>query len=165
MQSRNMTIFLFAIYLSFLTWIILFKLDVFSTLQMAYNHEMGRSINLIPFAGTAVYDGVLDYQEIGLNVLCFIPFGIYMEMLDKKATWVKNLAVILTVSTVYEALQYTFQIGVADITDVLANGFGGAIGINIMYILTSIWHDKAYERVNRIALILTIVAAELLLLI
>ncbi|MGT2715813.1 VanZ family protein [Streptococcus respiraculi] len=164
MKSRYMTIFLFGIYLSFLTWIILFKLDVFSTLQLAYYHEMGRSINLIPFAGTAVYDGVLDYQEIGLNVLCFIPFGIYMEMLDKKATWVKNLAVMLVVSIVYEVLQYTFQIGVADITDVLANGFGGAIGINIMYVLTSIWHEKAYERVNRIALILTIVVAELLLL-
>ncbi|WP_228065010.1 VanZ family protein [Streptococcus cuniculi] len=157
-----MTIFLFGVYLLFLTWIILFKLDVFSTLQMAYNQEMERSINLIPFAGTAVYNGVLDYQEIGLNVLCFIPFGIYMEMLDKKATWFKNLAVMLTVSIVYEALQYTFQIGVADITDVLANGFGGAIGINIMYILTSIWHDKAYERVNQLALVLTIIVAALL---
>lgn len=165
MKSRKVTTFLFIIYLSFLTWIILFKLDIFSTLQMAYYNEMGRSINLIPFAGTAVYDGVLDYQEIGLNVLCFIPFGIYMEMINKKATWVKNLAVMLSVSILYEAVQYIFQIGVADITDVLANGFGGAIGINIMYILTSIWHDKAYERVNRIALILTIVVAELLLLI
>ncbi|MBF0787653.1 MULTISPECIES: VanZ family protein [unclassified Streptococcus] len=165
MQSRKMTIFLFGIYFSFLTWIILFKLDVFSTLQMAYYNSMGRSINLIPFAGTAVYNGIMDYKEIGLNVLCFIPFGIYMEVLDKKATWVKNLALMLAVSVAYEAVQYIFGIGVADITDVLANGLGGAIGINIMYILTSIWYEKAYERVNKIALLLTIIVAGLLLLI
>lgn len=166
MQSRKMTIFLFSIYLLFLTWIILFKLDIFSTLQMTYYYNsVGPSMNLIPFAGTAVYDGILDYQEIGLNILCFIPFGIYIEMLDRKATWVKNLTVILTVSLAYEAVQYIFQIGVADITDLLANGFGGAIGINIMYVLTSVWQEKAYERVNRIALLLTIVVAGLLLLI
>ncbi|MBF0818515.1 VanZ family protein [Streptococcus acidominimus] len=165
MRSRKMTIFLFGVYLLFLTWIILFKLDVVSTLQIAYYKVLGHSINLIPFAGTAVYDGILDYQEIGLNILCFIPFGIYIEMLDRKATWVKNLTVILTVSLAYEAVQYIFQIGVADITDLLANGFGGAIGINIMYVLTSVWQEKAYERVNRIALLLTIVVAGLLLLI
>lgn len=164
MQSRKMTFFLFGIYLLFLTWIILFKLDVFSTIQIAYYNSLGRSINLIPFAGTAVYDGVLDYQEIGLNILCFIPFGIYMEMLDKNATWVKNLFLILAVSFTYEAVQYIFQIGVADITDILANGFGGAIGINIMYVLTSIWHEKAYEGVNKMALFSTIIVAILLLL-
>ncbi|MTB64966.1 VanZ family protein [Streptococcus sp. zg-86] len=165
MQSRKVTILLFGIYLMFLTWIILFKLDIFSTLQLAYIGSRESSINLIPFAGTAMYNGVLDYQEIGLNVLCFVPFGIYLEMLNRTATWGKNLSLMIAVSLAYEVLQYTFRIGVADVTDILANGFGGAIGINIMYVLTSIWREKTYERVNQLALLLTILVASLLFLI
>lgn len=164
MQSRKITMLLFGVYLVCLTWIILFKLDVFSTLQIAQYSSI-HSINLIPFAGTAVYNGVLDYREVGLNILCFIPFGMYMEMLNKYATWGKNLAVMVLVSLSYELVQYALGIGVADLTDLLANSFGGAIGINIMYVLTSIWHEKAYARVNQLALIGTTIVAGLLFLI
>ena len=148
MGSKKLTSLLFGVYLATLTWIIVFKMDL-STLFMArYGY---RSLNLIPFAGTAVYNGVLDYQEILLNVLCFIPFGIYMEMLFRKASWVQNLFVIGLVSLFYEVVQYSFMLGMADITDLLANGLGGAIGINVMYVLTSVWREKAYERVNQVA--------------
>lgn len=55
------------------------------------------------------------------------------------------------VSLFYEVVQYSFMLGMADITDLLANGLGGAIGINVMYVLTSVWREKAYERVNQVA--------------
>lgn len=153
MGSKKLTNFLFVTYLVILTWIIVFKMELSTLLLARYGY---RNLNLIPFAGTAVYNGVLDYQEILLNVLCFIPFGVYMEMLFRKASWVQNLLVIGLVSLFYEVVQYSFMIGMADITDLLANGLGGAIGINIMYVLTSIWREKAYERVNQVALLGTV---------
>ncbi len=153
MGSKKLTNFLFVTYLVILTWIIVFKMDLSTLLLARYGY---RNLNLIPFAGTAVYNGVLDYQEILLNVLCFIPFGVYMEMLFRKASWVQNLLVIGLVSLFYEVVQYSFMLGMADITDLLANGLGGAIGINIMYVLTSIWREKAYERVNQVALLGTV---------
>ncbi|MCQ8264357.1 VanZ family protein [Streptococcus suis] len=153
MGSKKLTSLLFGVYLATLTWIIVFKMDLSTLLLARYGY---RSLNLIPFAGTAVYNGVLDYQEILLNVLCFIPFGIYMEMVFRKASWVQNLLVIGLVSLFYEVLQYSFMIGMADITDLLANGLGGAIGINIMYVLTSIWRGQAYERMNQAALLGTV---------
>ncbi|MGQ7461783.1 VanZ family protein [Streptococcus suis] len=154
MGSKKLTSFLFVTYLVILTWIIVFKMDLSSPLLARYGY---RSLNLIPFAGTAVYNGVLDYQEILLNVLCFIPFGIYMEMLFRKASWFQNLLVIGLVSFFYEVVQYSLMIGMADITDLLANGLGGAIGINIMYVLTSVWREKAYARMNIFCLVLTII--------
>lgn len=63
----------------------------------------------------------------------------------------------MLVSLVFEVAQYTLLLGVADITDFLANGLGGAIGINIMYVLTSVWREKTYARMNIFCLILTIV--------
>lgn len=160
MGSKKLTNFLFVTYLVILTWIIVFKMDLSTLLLVRYGY---RSLNLIPFAGTAVYNGMLDYQEILLNVLCFIPFGIYMEMVFRKASWVQNLLVIGLVSLFYEVLQYSFMIGMADITDLLANGLGGAIGINIMYVLTSIWREQAYERMNKLALLGSLITGLLLI--
>lgn len=154
MGSKKLTSLLFTAYLMILTWIIVFKMDLSTLFLARYGY---RSLNLIPFAGTAVYNGVLDYQEILLNVLCFIPFGIYMEMLFRKASWLQNLLVIGLVSLLYEVVQYSFMIGMADITALLANGLGGAIGINIMYVVTSIWRDDAYEKMNQLGLITTII--------
>ncbi|HFI0621507.1 TPA: VanZ family protein [Streptococcus suis] len=153
MQTRKISVFLFCTYLILLAWMIVFKFD----LSILYGRYGFASINLIPLAGTAVYGGVLDFPEILFNIVSFIPFGIYMEILFRKASWIVNLFVIMLVSLVFEVAQYTLLLGVADITDLLANGFGGAIGINIMYVLTSIWHEKAYARMNIFCLVLTIV--------
>lgn len=149
MGTRRMTLVLFNTYLLILTWVIVFKLGDLTVFGY-------RSLNLIPLAGTAVYDGQLDYGEILLNILFFIPFGIYMEMLARHAEWLTSLLLILAVSLSFEAIQYGFMIGMADITDVLANGLGGAIGINLMYYLTSIWKEEAYSRVNALAGLVTV---------
>ncbi|HFI0053969.1 TPA: VanZ family protein [Streptococcus suis] len=152
MQTRKISMFLFLTYLLLLTWMIVFKMDL-SILAGRYTTAQ---INLIPLAGTAVYDGVLNFPEILFNVISFIPFGIYMEILFRKASWTVNLLVILLVSLAFEIVQYILLLGIADITDLLANGLGGAIGINIMYVLTSIWHEKTYARMNVFSLVLTI---------
>ncbi|HEM3577349.1 TPA: VanZ family protein [Streptococcus suis] len=152
MQTRKISMFLFLTYLLLLTWMIVFKMDL-SILAGRYTTAQ---INLIPLAGTAVYDGVLNFPEILFNVVSFIPFGIYMEILFRKASWTVNLLVILLVSLAFEVVQYILLLGIADITDLLANGLGGAIGINIMYVLTSIWHEKTYARMNVFSLVLTI---------
>lgn len=152
MQTRKISMFLFLTYLLLLTWMIVFKMDL-SILAGRYS---AAQINLIPLAGTAVYDGVLNFPEILFNVVSFIPFGIYMEILFRKASWTVNLLVILLVSLAFEIVQYILLLGIADITDLLANGLGGAIGINIMYVLTSIWHEKTYARMNVFSLVLTI---------
>ncbi|NQN86359.1 VanZ family protein [Streptococcus suis] len=151
MQTRKISMFLFLTYLLLLTWMIVFKMDL-SILAGRYTTAQ---INLIPLAGTAVYDGVLNFPEIFFNIISFIPFGIYMEILFRKASWVSNLMLILLVSLLFEVTQYLLLLGIADITDLLANGLGGAIGINIMYVLTSVWREKAYERMNVFCLALT----------
>ncbi|WP_105118724.1 VanZ family protein [Streptococcus suis] len=152
MQTRKMSILLFLTYLLLLTWMIVFKMD----LSILYGRYDLAQFNLIPLAGTAVYNGILNFPEIFFNIISFIPFGIYMEMLFRKASWIVNLFVIMLVSLVFEVAQYTLLLGVADITDLLANGFGGAIGINIMYVLTSVWREKTYARINVFCLVLTI---------
>ncbi|HFI2472719.1 TPA: VanZ family protein [Streptococcus suis] len=153
MQTRKISVFLFLTYLLLLTWMIVFKMDM----SILYGRYDLAQFNLIPLAGTAVYNGILNFPEIFFNIISFIPFGIYMEILFRKASWVSNLMLILLVSLLFEVTQYVLLLGIADITDLLANGLGGAIGINVMYVLTSVWREKAYARMNLFCLILTVV--------
>ncbi|MFX3882838.1 VanZ family protein, partial [Streptococcus suis] len=79
-HTKIMSMFLFFAYLVLISWMIIFKMD----LRIVYGRYGYASIKLIPFAGTAVYEGVLDFPEILFNIVSFIPFGIYMEMLFRK---------------------------------------------------------------------------------
>lgn len=69
-NQLKLTAGLFAVYFFILIWIILFKMQYsFHTLPSF------RGLNLIPFAGSVVKNNQLDYNEIILNMIVFVPFG------------------------------------------------------------------------------------------
>ena len=68
---------LFGIYAVLLIWIILFRLNF----SLAGIHRV-RELNLIPFSNYKdVYEGDLPIFEAILNILIFMPLGIYLRML------------------------------------------------------------------------------------
>lgn len=112
----------FILFLILLTWIIVFKFRLdFSSLKKI------RSLNLIPFKGNGVLNGM---KETSINLFLFIPLGMYLQyfLKDNKV----KLMIIPLLSIIYETLQYILQIGVSDITDVIMNTIGGVIGICLM---------------------------------
>src|SRR5699024_8423175 len=129
--KRNQKIFtigLLVIYLSLLTWIILFKM----TLSFQKLPDLS-GINLIPFAGSVIVNKQIDFSEIINNVLIFVPFGVYISMLKPDWAFLKKVAPIAGVSLLFEVLQFIFAIGGTDITDFIGNTFGGIIGIGIYF--------------------------------
>ena len=124
MESRKLTKILFAVYMAALTWIIVCKMS-FSPRSLDY----ARSINLIPFGASALANQGIDLSEILLNVLAFLPFGIYAGLLFRDWPFGKKLLLFAGVSFGYEALQYAFAIGRSDITDLISNCLGGALGL------------------------------------
>ena len=100
--SKNLTRFLFILYLIVLTWFILFKMELDFSLLKNMND---RSINLIPFAESVTINGKADISEILLNVIVFIPFGIYISMLHKPWNFIQKIIPIFCVSLLYEVLQ------------------------------------------------------------
>lgn len=123
-NEKHMTRLLFMLYLLLLTWIIVMKMEF--SFDAIYRM---RSLNLIPLEGTAVYNNQLHYEEIYLNILIFIPFGLYLSMLKPKWSFLKKLIPIFLASLSFESLQYLFSIGASDITDLIGNTLGGLIGI------------------------------------
>jgi glycopeptide antibiotics resistance protein len=144
---------LFAIYLLALTWLILFKL------QFAIpNRTEGRVINLIPLLGSFNDNGVIRFSEIRVNILAFIPLGIYICMLKANWPFVKKGLAIVVFTLAFEITQFIFAIGRFDITDVLSNTLGGIIGIGIYALLSRILKGGTNKVINILAAVFTILA-------
>lgn len=153
-EKRNtLTLVLFAIYLLALTWLILFKLQ-FSIPNM----NEGRVINLIPLLGSFDGNGVIRFSEIRVNILAFIPLGIYLSMLKSNGSFVKKIVTIVGLTFVYELIQFIFAIGRADITDVLSNTLGGIIGIGIYTLLSKVLKGRTNKFINVLVAVFTILA-------
>lgn len=93
-------------YLVILTWVILFKLGFsFSSLDHI------RKINVIPFAGSVIANGKMNFTEIINNLIVFIPLGIYLIMLNPNCSFRRKVFLILGISLLYAVTQFIFAIG------------------------------------------------------
>lgn len=136
MKSKNqrLTELLFVIYIIALVWIIVFKMQ-FSLAEV----DTMRNVNLDPYAAPARIEGEIAYEEIYFNILAFLPFGLYAEILFKKWRAWKKILLFLMVSLSFEVIQCLFEIGASDITDLINNVLGGIIGfVNIQRDRTTI---------------------------
>lgn len=144
---------LFAVYLLALVWLILFKLQ-FSIAVM----DEGRVVNLIPLLGSFDDNGVIRFSEIRVNILAFIPLGIYICMLKSKWSFAKKVLATVVLTLAFEITQFIFAIGRADITDVLSNTLGGIIGIGSYALLSKVLKGKTNKVLNVLAAVLTALA-------
>ena len=122
-KNIDMIKILFAIYCFLLVWIILFRLSF--SIQDIIGLDKIRSINLIPF----YYSNEVNshFKEVIENLLIFIPFGVYLRMINKN-----NKIIILygfLLSLALEISQFIFKLGASDITDLITNTLGTTIGV------------------------------------
>ena len=127
---------LFAAYLVFLVWAILFKFG-FSLDAIRGT----RVLNLIPYYndGTAPLEFI--WTEIIGNVIIFVPFGLYLYLLGQRDL-IKDTLLIACFSLLLETMQWCFACGVSDITDVINNTLGGMIGLGLGMLVLGLFHRR-----------------------
>lgn len=125
-RVRAVTWAAFVLYLILLVWVIVFKTDPYSVL--ALEPKVRQPVNLIPFGASVVANGSVYVPEIVENALVFIPLGLFISMLSKRGGVWKSVLIGLALSLAFEAAQYAFAIGCADITDVIMNNLGALLG-------------------------------------
>ena len=128
---------LFIVYLLILVWVILFKLQ-FSLSEIDYT----RNVNLIPFHYSTSVGKQFHIGEIRDNVLIFIPFGIFLSMLAPKMKVQNKLIMMSGTSLAFEIAQYVLAIGGTDITDVMSNTLGGAVGLALYALFLKIVKNR-----------------------
>lgn len=151
--ANKLTYLLLVIYIVVLFWILLFKLGV----HFSY---MGneRSINLVPFGESSILNGKIDFSEIVLNVLIFIPLGVYAGVLFKRWIIGKKLFLFFLISLLIEGFQFILAVGAFDITDIINNTLGGIIGLLLYTGIEKVFENsvKAQKTINIIATIGTV---------
>lgn len=150
-RSSTLTLLLLIIYLVALTWIILLKFSFsFQDLPQL------RNINLLPYGESLVVNGRVSFSEIYMNMVVFIPLGLYLSMLKPDWKLWKRIVPAVGISLLYEILQFIFAIGASDITDLINNSLGGTVGC-LLYLLLEKWFAGKTNRIlNVLACIGTI---------
>ena len=147
-KADKLTLVLLVIYLIAIVWILLFKLGV------RFSYMEHRQVNLIPFKDL-ILNGKTEYDESIMNVIIFLPLGIYTGTLFKKWNFSTHMLSFLILTLMIESIQFTFKIGAFDITDVVTNTLGGIIGfMTYKAILRAFFkQSKAHNFINLIAAI------------
>lgn len=150
-KSNTLTLILLFVYLIALIWIILFKFSI----SIHYLPRL-RNINLIPYGDSLIVNGKISYSELLLNMIVFLPFGVYLSMLKPEWQLWKRACPAIGVSLLFEIIQYIFAIGASDITDLINNSLGGILGCLLYTLCTKLLHEHTNRVLNILASIGTI---------
>lgn len=159
-SSNKLTSALLIIYIIVLFWILLFKFGV------QFSYMPTRRVNLIPFERLFLSNGNVEKAELILNVVIFIPLGIYVGALFKKRTWRHKFLIFALLSLMFEGLQFIFKMGAFDITDIITNTIGGLAGLLLFEAIERFFNNgaKSQNFINAIAILGTVTIIALLLL-
>lgn len=142
---------LFIVYLLVLTWLVLFKLH-----EPFIGRDDMREIKLVPFLPYETY-GASSPFEVIMNLVVFIPFGIYLRSFTPWRPAVV-VALIAASSVVYEATQFGLALGSSDVTDVLVNTAGGLAGVVLFRLIRGRFGERTRTVVTEGAAIVTLIA-------
>ena len=158
--ANRITIILFISYLVAICWILLFKLGV------RFSYMGNRRVNLIPFSEPLILNGKIDVGEIILNVVIFVPLGVYTGILFGRWVFGRKLFFLFLISLIVEGLQFILAVGAFDITDIITNTLGGIIGLTIFKAIEKGFNNsvKAQKFINIISAVGTALMILLLLL-
>lgn len=156
-QKINLTNILFCVYCMVLIWVVLFKASFsWDAIRLLVRE---REINLIPFYGLGEW--VFLNREMLLNIIIFVPMGTYLCMLGASAKTAVPYGFL--VSLCLETIQLVTRLGTFDVTDLITNTLGTAIGMCAYLLLRLLVKEKktADRAINTVAV--TVVAGIVIL--
>lgn len=150
--ANRLTALLLVVYLGALYWIIVLKLNI------QFSYKGTNPVNLIPYREPLLFHGKIDYSEMILNVLIFVPLGLYVGILLQRLTTAHKVLSFFLVSFACEALQFLLRMGAFDITDMIHNTLGGIVGLLFFTTTVKVFKNptKAQKFINVFATIGTV---------
>ncbi|MBQ9730505.1 MAG: VanZ family protein [Bacilli bacterium] len=145
---NNLSKILFIIYLLLFVWVIIFKCNIDSSLVNGYQYLKTISLKerfmlyLIPFKKYETDSLIKMTIDMILNIIIFIPFGLYLSYFIKKNKFIKTLVISIGVTLFIEFFQLFSLLGSFQTEDIIVNILGGVLGYTA-YLL--IYKDNPYR--------------------
>lgn len=137
-EQKGVLVTNFAVYLLVLVWVVLFHATL-ETLKSVFDPDF-RTINLCLY-----FNGV----ESILNILIFVPMGLYLGVLFDQKTTVQRVEWVIAISLLFEITQYILAVGTADVMDLINNTMGGGMGLGACFVARKLLG----KRFNEVALV------------
>lgn len=128
----------FILYIIILLWAIIFKCNLFDSINKLYAYYLPKSLTerfttfLIPFQdyfkGQFVVQRDVLLKDDILNVIIFIPLGLYVSFFVEEKKALKTLLITICLSLVLEVFQLFSLIGSFATKDIITNALGGMLG-------------------------------------
>lgn len=135
----------YSIHILFLLYIICIIFIIFG-----YRNLYQNSFNLNPIYGFTILFQEFSYniwKEFIVNVLLYIPIGIYLGFILKESGYTYNIIIFsLIISLCIEILQLITHKGVFDINDILYNILGSVLGFIFYKILINIKNKELNKK-------------------
>ncbi|MES1212635.1 MAG: VanZ family protein [Leifsonia sp.] len=147
--GRALLVVLFVVYLVMMAWIILWKLELPYVGAAA---SLARPIKLVPYFPSGDFNAS-DPLEVLVNILLFLPFGIYLGMLAPRLRWWPIAGILIASSLALETTQHLLSVGSFDLTDVIDKSVGGLAGFGMLLLARRWFGARAGSLVARICLI------------
>ena len=142
MRKRLITAFILIFYSAFIIKLLVFKFDLIKIghLRFRFSPETGEG-NIVPFKTILFYlSGKPNWSMAILNLVgniaLFVPIGFLLPFVYRKMTWLKCLAIAITLGLTIEGMELVFRVGIFDIDDVILNALGVMIGYWAFVIFT-----------------------------
>jgi glycopeptide antibiotics resistance protein len=114
----------FTVYLVLVVWVVLWKLEAPWVGDAA---GLARPIKIVPFvpSGDA---GASTPSEMLINLVLFVPFGLFIGALASAASWWLTGVAALGASLTLETVQHLISTGSFDTSDLILNTAGALLG-------------------------------------
>lgn len=135
---KIISIILFTLYIGLLIWIVMLKCNLINSIHLSYDYLKDMTIKErlnvfnIPFKN--YFPESIDAPEYLfnsddlLNIIIFIPLGLYITYFSKKFKFIKVFILTLLISLFFELFQLFSLIGSFAVQDFITNITGGLIG-------------------------------------
>lgn len=164
-----LSIILFCIYILLLIWIVLLKCNIYLSITNGYFEFKTLTLKerfdyyLIPFIDYFNNDSTQTFIKLKdgiLNVIVFIPLGLYLSFFIKKNKFIKVIIYTFLISLLFEIIQLFSLLGSFQTEDLILNLVAGLLGYIIYKI---IYKEKNIKVLNILSLICIIILTPILI--
>ena len=164
-----LSIIIFCIYILLLIWIVLLKCNIYLSITNGYFEFKTLTLKerfeyyLIPFIDYFNNESTQTFIKLKdgiLNVIVFIPLGLYLSFFIKKNKFIKVIFYTFLISLLFEIIQLFTLLGSFQTEDLILNLFSGLLGYLIYKI---IYKEKNIKVLNILSLISIIILTPILI--
>lgn len=152
---RGVLVAAFAVYLALLAWVVLWKLELPWIGDAAL---LPRPVKLVPFVASGDADASAPI-EVVINLVLFVPFGLFLGALLPKGGWWKAAGILLGSSLALEIVQHLISTGSFDTTDLIVNTAGGLLGYALVVGMLARLGDRGPAVAARVCVTVAVAAA------